>query len=61
MKSKVYENKPETLNELEANIRCIIGDITPAVLNRAIENWTSKLEHVRVSRGEHMPEFIFGK
>ena len=61
VKSKVYENKPETLDELEANIQHIIGDITPAVLNRVIENWTSRLEHVRVSRGGHMPEIIFKK
>ena len=61
MKSKVYENKPETLDELEANIQRIIGDITPAVLNQVIENWTPVLEHVRVSRGEHMPKIIFKK
>ena len=61
MKSKVYENKPETLDELEANIRRIIGDITPAVLNQVIENWTSSLEHVRVSRRGLMPEIMLKK
>lgn len=59
VKSHVYADKPETLEHLEANIRRVIAEIQPAVLERVCENWTSRLRHVRASRGGHMPEIIF--
>ncbi|GFT67160.1 uncharacterized protein TNCV_783141 [Trichonephila clavipes] len=29
------------------------------MLEKVIENWTSRLDYIRVSRGSHMPEIIF--
>ena len=51
--------KPETLNDLEANIERVIGDINPQILEKVSENWVSRIRHVRASRGGHTPEVIF--
>ncbi|GFX03875.1 transposable element Tcb1 transposase [Trichonephila clavipes] len=57
--SLVYADKPQTLDHLEDNIRRVIADIRPQMLEKVIENRTSRLEYIRASRGSHMPEFIF--
>lgn len=59
VKSQVYADKPETINHLEDNIRRVIADIRPQMLDKVVENWTSRLDYVRASRGGHMPEIIF--
>ncbi|XP_073819568.1 uncharacterized protein [Musca autumnalis] len=59
VKSLVYANKPETLGELEANIRGVIADIRPHMLEKVVESWTSRIGFIRASRGGHMPEIIF--
>ncbi|GFV47816.1 transposable element Tc3 transposase [Trichonephila clavipes] len=59
VKSLVYADKPETLDHLEDNIRRVIADIRPQMLKEVIENWTSRLDYIRASRGSHMPEIIF--
>ncbi|GFY18531.1 transposase [Trichonephila clavipes] len=56
VKSLVYADKPQTLDHLEDNIRRVIADIRPQMLEKVIENWTSRLDYIRVS---HMPEIIF--
>ncbi|GFW58579.1 hypothetical protein TNCV_718791 [Trichonephila clavipes] len=40
-------------------IRCVIADIRPQMLEKVIENWTSRLDYIRASRGSAMPEIIF--
>ncbi|GFX84092.1 hypothetical protein TNCV_4859001 [Trichonephila clavipes] len=57
--SLVYANKPQTLDHLEDNIRRVIADIRQQMLEKVIENWTSRLDYIRASRGSHMPEIIF--
>ncbi|GFU84862.1 uncharacterized protein TNCV_2128031 [Trichonephila clavipes] len=57
--SLVYTDKPQTLDHLEDNIRHVIADIRPQMLEKVIENWTSKLDYIRASRGSPMPEIIF--
>ncbi|GFT88366.1 hypothetical protein TNCV_5074611 [Trichonephila clavipes] len=57
--SLVYADKPQTLDHLEDNIRRVIADIRPQRLEKVIENWTSRLDYIRASRGSHMPESIF--
>ncbi|GFX29645.1 hypothetical protein TNCV_4777171 [Trichonephila clavipes] len=47
------------LDHLEDNIRRVIADIRPQMLEKVIENWTSRLNYIRASRGSHMPEIIF--
>ncbi|GFY25274.1 uncharacterized protein TNCV_2483941 [Trichonephila clavipes] len=58
-KSWVYADKPQTLDHLEDNIRRVIADIRPQMLEKVIENWTSRLDCIRASRGSPMPEIIF--
>ncbi|GFU99034.1 DUF4817 domain-containing protein [Trichonephila clavipes] len=50
VKSLVYADKPQTLDHLEDNIRRV---------EKVIENWTSRLDYIRASRGSPMPEIIF--
>ncbi|GFX33130.1 transposable element Tc3 transposase [Trichonephila clavipes] len=59
VKSLVYVDKPQTLDHLEDNIRRVIADIRPQMLEKVIENWTSRLDYIRASRGSDMPEIIF--
>ncbi|GFT63810.1 hypothetical protein TNCV_1713801 [Trichonephila clavipes] len=55
----VYADKPQTLDHLEDNIRRVIADIRPQMLEKVIENWTSRLDYIRASRGSPLPEIIF--
>ncbi|GFV97850.1 hypothetical protein TNCV_2021651 [Trichonephila clavipes] len=57
--SLVYADKPQTLDHLENNIRRVIADIRPQMLEKVIENWTSRLDYTRASRASPMPEIIF--
>ncbi|GFT66228.1 transposable element Tc3 transposase [Trichonephila clavipes] len=59
VKLLVYADKPQTLDNLEGNIRRVIADIRPQMLEKVIENWTSRLDYIRASRGSPMPEIIF--
>ncbi|GFT79541.1 DUF4817 domain-containing protein [Trichonephila clavipes] len=59
VKSLIYADKPQTLDHLEDNIRRVIADIRPQMVEKVIENWTSRLDYIRASRGSHMPEIIF--
>ncbi|GFW39290.1 peroxidasin-like protein [Trichonephila clavipes] len=59
VKSLVYADKTQTLDHLEDNIRRVIADIRPQMLEKVIENWTSRLDYIRASRGSPMPEIIF--
>ncbi|GFT21658.1 hypothetical protein TNCV_617611 [Trichonephila clavipes] len=52
-------DKPQTLDHLEDNIRRVIAGIRPQMLEKVIENWTSRLDYIRTSRGSPMPEIIF--
>ncbi|GFT87981.1 DUF1758 domain-containing protein [Trichonephila clavipes] len=47
------------LTILEDNIRRVIADIRPQMLEKVIENWTSRLDYIRASRGSRMPEILF--
>ncbi|GFV17910.1 hypothetical protein TNCV_2770791 [Trichonephila clavipes] len=47
----LYADKPQTLDHLEDNIRRVIADIRPQMLEKVIENWTSRLDYIRASRG----------
>ncbi|GFV32108.1 uncharacterized protein TNCV_1673971 [Trichonephila clavipes] len=58
-KSLVYADKPQLLDHLEDNIRRVIADIRPQMLEKVIENWSSRLDYIRASRGSHMPKIIF--
>ncbi|GFV22797.1 hypothetical protein TNCV_1317491 [Trichonephila clavipes] len=55
----VYADKPQTLDYLEDNIRRVIADIRPQMLEKVIESFTSRLDYIRASRVSPMPEIIF--
>ncbi|GFV08004.1 hypothetical protein TNCV_2618761, partial [Trichonephila clavipes] len=56
----VYADAPTNATDhLKDNIRRIIADIRPQMLEKVIENWTSRLDYIRASRGSPMPEIIF--
>ncbi|GFY09159.1 DUF5641 domain-containing protein [Trichonephila clavipes] len=59
VKSLVYVDKPQALDHLEDNIRRVIADIRPQMLEKVIENWTSRLDYIRVSHDSRMPDIIF--
>ncbi|GFW28575.1 uncharacterized protein TNCV_2317231 [Trichonephila clavipes] len=59
VKSLFYADKPQTLDHLEDNIRRVIANIRPQMLEKVIENWTSRLDYIRASRGSPMPEILF--
>ncbi|GFY32352.1 tc3a_0 protein [Trichonephila clavipes] len=54
-----YADNPQTLDHLEDNIRRVIADIRPQMLEKVIENWTSRLDYIRASHGSPMPEITF--
>ncbi|GFU70731.1 DUF4817 domain-containing protein [Trichonephila clavipes] len=59
VKSLVYTDKPQKLDHFEDNIRRVIADIRPQMLEKVIKNWTSRLDYIRASCGSPMPEIIF--
>ncbi|GFV42810.1 putative DD41D transposase [Trichonephila clavipes] len=59
VKSLVYADKLQTLDHLEDNIRRVIADIRLQMLEKVIENWTSRLDYIQASCGSPMPEIIF--
>ncbi|GFW65911.1 uncharacterized protein TNCV_587371 [Trichonephila clavipes] len=59
VKSSVHADKPQTLDHLEDNIRRVIADIQPQMLEKVIETWTSRLDYIRDNRDSPMPEIIF--
>ncbi|GFT84721.1 uncharacterized protein TNCV_2767301 [Trichonephila clavipes] len=59
VKSLVYADKPQTLDHLEDNICRVIADIRPKMLEKVVENWSSRLDYIRASCGSHMSEIIF--
>ncbi|GFV55842.1 uncharacterized protein TNCV_3321311 [Trichonephila clavipes] len=58
VKSLVYADKPQTLDHLEDNIRRVIADTRPHLLEKVIENWTSRLDYIRGNGCNPMPEII---
>ncbi|GFX96623.1 hypothetical protein TNCV_244101 [Trichonephila clavipes] len=59
VKSLVYADKPQRRDHLEDTICRVIADIRPQMLEKVIENWTSRLDYIRACRDSHMPEIIF--
>ena len=55
----MYADKPETIQDLEKNIRRVIAEIQADLLRRVCENWISGLRYMYCVTGGHMPEIIF--
>ena len=59
LKSKVFETRPATIQDLKVWIQKEIRAITPAVLRRVSENFRSRLTQCLQNDGRHFPELIF--
>ena len=59
LKSIVYVDKPQSFDALEAKITRVINGIPADMLERVLENWIYKMDHVRASCGQHLNEIIF--
>ncbi|GFV43589.1 uncharacterized protein TNCV_1613631 [Trichonephila clavipes] len=55
----VYADNPQTLDHLEDNIRQCYCRYTATNVGKVIENWTSRLDYIRASRGSPLSEIIF--
>lgn len=59
LKSRVYVNRPNTLEDLRANIRAEIANITAAMLVRVMNNARNRLRQCMENGGRHLPDIIF--
>ena len=51
MQTRVYANKPQTVPELKAEIRRVIGEIDPQLCGNVIENFVKSVRVCQQSRG----------
>ncbi|XP_011058629.1 PREDICTED: uncharacterized protein LOC105148538 [Acromyrmex echinatior] len=61
LKSKVYVNKPRTLDELKANIRQEIAAISTETLVKTMENAAKRALLAMQAQGGHLRDIIFKK
>ena len=59
LKSRVYEDKPRTLDELKEAIRQQITKINRDLLERVEANFLERLQQCVNENGHHMPDLIF--
>lgn len=61
LKSKVYVNKPKTLEELKTNIRQEIAAIPVEMLKKTMENAAKRAQYAVQAKGDHLRDIIFKK
>jgi len=61
LKSKVYVNKPRTLDELKTNIRQEIAAISAETLFKTMENAAKRALLAMQAQGDHLRDIIFNK
>ncbi|GFX52068.1 uncharacterized protein TNCV_4653971 [Trichonephila clavipes] len=59
VKSLVYADKPQALTIWKATFAVLLPIYGQQMLEKVIENWTSRLDYIRASRGSPMPEIVF--
>lgn len=59
LKSKVYCNRPATLEDLKHNIEAEIARIPLEMLERVHQNFWKRLQQCVDSEGRHMPDILF--
>ena len=57
-KSRVYENRPRTLQDLKTNIQEEIANIAPAMLAGAMTNIRNQFTQCMENGGRHLPDVI---
>lgn len=58
LKSKVYQNKPQNINELKERIRIQVAQITPEVLENVREEFAARLSHCILAEGRQFEHLI---
>jgi hypothetical protein len=61
LKSKVYEKKPRTTEDLKQNIRYEVAAISPTMLQRVMQNFQKCLRECVDNNGRHLTDTIFKK
>lgn len=59
LKSKVYANKPRTLEDLKEAIKEVIGSITNEMLSKVFDSFAARLEECMLRNGHHLHDVIF--
>jgi hypothetical protein len=59
VKSLVYGNKPQTIPELKAEIRRVIGEIEPQLCGNVVENFVERARVCQQSRGGSLSDIVF--
>ncbi|KAF7283694.1 hypothetical protein GWI33_023190 [Rhynchophorus ferrugineus] len=59
LKSKVYVNKPQTIQHLKYNIRHEIEEIQHQMLQDVMKNALERAESCIANRGDHLADIIF--
>lgn len=59
LKSKVYASKPQTIDELKANIRAEIIAIPPEMLEKVMENAAKRAHFALANKGGHLIDVVF--
>ena len=59
MKSRVYVNRPRTIQDLKTNIQEEIANIAPAMLAGVMTNTRNRFTQCMENRERHLPDEIF--
>lgn len=59
IKSKVYVNKPQALEELKEKIRTKIADVHQDLCGRVLQNFMELVDACHQARSGHLPDIIF--
>lgn len=59
LKSRVYTNKPRTLEELKEAMRQEIANLSPEMLGKVFDNFSARLEECIAQDGHHLKDVIF--
>lgn len=61
LKSMVFNNNPQSIEELKENIREEIQNISPNTCRAVMENFRSRLQECQTKQGAHLDDVIFKK
>ena len=59
IKSLVYANNPETLDDLKDNIQREIANVPVEMYARVVKNWVQRIDRCKRARGGHMTNMEF--
>ena len=59
LKSRVYANKPKTIEDLKDNIRTTMAAISPEMLVNVMENAKKRAHYCISNKGGHLVDIVF--